>query len=381
VTIRISGLRASRSEAGVGRPRWLTSALVTLVALGGCLGLAVGAGIALPWVVKSGLGAVSLAALAALALGVAAVVVVARTVWRGTRGWLRLVASVGLLAAALLTTYCVGIALAATVVPPTPAPTSPPTELAGASEVRLTSADGAPLAGWYRPGRSGAAVILLHGSGSQRADVLPQAVVLANQGFGVLLLDARGHGRSGGRAMDLGWYGETDIAGALTYLAAQPGVDPHSIGLLGMSMGGEEAIGTAGVDPRVAAVVAEGVTGRTADDKAWLSDVYGLAGRVQNQLDRVTYGLADLLTDAPHPVPLRESVTTTRAPTLLVVAGQVDDERSVAGLLAHAAPDHISVWVVEGAGHGGALGVAPAEWEQRVVGFFSAALRGNTGGS
>ena len=49
-------------------------------------------------------------------------------------------------------------------------------------------------------------------------------------------------------------------------------------------MGGEEAIGAAATDDRIRAVVAEGATGRTAADKAWLSEEYGLAGVVQETM-------------------------------------------------------------------------------------------------
>ena len=49
-------------------------------------------------------------------------------------------------------------------------------------------------------------------------------------------------------------------------------------------------------DARVDAVVAEGAPARTAADKAWLSDVYGVQGWFQRQLDTVRFGLTELLT-------------------------------------------------------------------------------------
>ena len=52
-------------------------------------------------------------------------------------------------------------------------------------------------------------------------------------------------------------------------------------------MRGEEAIGAAATDPRIRAAVAEGATGRTAADKAWLSDAYGWRGRLQEGLEHV----------------------------------------------------------------------------------------------
>ena len=122
------------------------------------------------------------------------------------------------------------------------------------------------------PSSAGAAAVLLHGAGSTRSNVLDHAVVLGRAGYGLLLFDARGHGRSGGRAMDFGWYGDADIAVAVTFLQAQPDVDDERIAAVGMSVGGEEAIGAGAGDPRIKAVVAEGATNGGAGDKAWLSD-------------------------------------------------------------------------------------------------------------
>ena len=139
-----------------------------------------------------------------------------------------------------------------------------------ARDVDYLADDGTHLSAWYVASRNGAAVVLRHGAGSTRTSVIPQAVVLAKHGYGVLLTDARGHGRSGGRAMDFGWNGDADITASVSFLADQPDVEPNRIGVVGLSMGGEEAIGAAAADDRISAVVAEGATGRVAADKACL---------------------------------------------------------------------------------------------------------------
>ena len=71
-------------------------------------------------------------------------------------------------------------------------------------------------------------------------------------------------------------------------------------------MGGEQAIGAAAADPRIRAVVAEGATNRVAGDKAWLSEQFGWRGAVQERIDWLTYGIADVLTAADQPITLRE---------------------------------------------------------------------------
>jgi predicted alpha/beta hydrolase len=105
-------------------------------------------------------------------------------------------------------------------------------------------------------------VIVIAGSGSTRAAVLDQGAVIARHGYGVLFMDNRWHGTSGGTAMDFGWWGERDLYGAVSYLETRRDVLNGRVAILGESMGGEEAIGAVGSDSRVRAVIGEGVTGR-----------------------------------------------------------------------------------------------------------------------
>ena len=170
--------------------------------------------------------------------------------------------------------------------------------------MRLRTDDEVTLAGWYVPSANRAAVVVLHGAGPTRSDVLGQAAVLNAAGFGVLMVDARGRGDSGGRAMDFGWHGDRDIAAATAYLARRPDVDAHRIGAVGMSMGGEEALGATATNDALRAVVAEGATTRAAADEAWLSDRYGLrGGRCRNSSSGCRIGSP---TSSPtHPCPRR----------------------------------------------------------------------------
>jgi pimeloyl-ACP methyl ester carboxylesterase len=218
----------------------------------------------------------------------------------------------------------------------------------------------------------------VRGAGSTRTAVLDHAAVLGSHGYGVLLLDARGHGDSGGRGMDFGWYGERDVAAALDFVTGRPGVAADRIGLVGLSMGGEVAIGAAGTDARVRAVVAEGATNRVAADKGYLS-AYGVRGDLQRGIDWATYAVADLLSPAHPPAPLRDSMVDAQAdgtptPVLLITAGKVDTARLAAEFIDDAAPDAVEIWTVPGAGHTRGLRTDPVAWETRVLGFLDAAL-------
>ena len=337
----------------------------------------VGIGLGLPHVAKTGLQPLSVAGLIALVGGLVLLVVGGGSLVRARRGWRRyLVTLPALIVAVVLATAVLGQAVALTNVPGTAVGTATPADRGLAyRDVEFATGDGVTLSGWYVPSRTGAAVALLHGAGSTRSAVLDHAVVLAADGLGVLLLDARGHGRSGGTAMDAGWYGDEDLGGAVSFLSDQPDVDPSRIGAVGMSMGGEEAIGALAADQRLRAVVAEGATNRVPGDKAWLSDVYGWRGAITEPVDWLVYNVADLLSTASQPTTLRSAVAAApKTPVLLIAAGAVPDELKSARYIQTSSPDSVQIWVAPNAGHVGGLGAHPGEWQERVSTFLDTAL-------
>jgi pimeloyl-ACP methyl ester carboxylesterase len=243
------------------------------------------------------------------------------------------------------------------------------------SDVEFVTVDGVTLSGWFIPSTNGAAVVLLHGSGSTRASVLDHAAVLAEHGYGVLMFDARGHGRSDGRAMAFGWYGDDDTSAAVTFLQTRLGVDDGRIAAVGMSMGGEEAIGAAAADGRIQAVVAEGATNRVSGDKAWLSDEYGWRGAVQEGIEWLTYSITDLLTDADPPIALRDAVVAAAPrPVLLIAAGDEENEIHAGRDIASASSGTVELWVVPDTGHTAGIDTHPDEWEERVTTFLDDTL-------
>ena len=271
--------------------------------------VAVVVGIAfLPHLVKAGSPALSVASIACATAGIMLLgtgVVVAS---RGRAGLRRVATGVGAIVVLAVTAMVVTPSVMATNVPRPEIGATPALHDLPFRDVELTTADGVRLAAWYVPSTNRAAVVLLHGAGSTRSNVLDHAEVLARHGFGVLMLDARGHGRSDGRAMDFGWLGDADIAAATAFLADQPEIDRDKIGAVGLSMGGEEALGAAATDRHLRAVVAEGATARVAADEAWLSEEFGLRGGIQEQLEQAQDVVTDLLTSASPPTALRDAV-------------------------------------------------------------------------
>jgi fermentation-respiration switch protein FrsA (DUF1100 family) len=349
-----------------------------LAAAAGIPAVAIAVGF-VPHLLKGGPVLIRLAPIVLAVAGVALTVGGAVVATRGRRLWARVSIGVAVVVVTALATFVIGPAVAATNVPRPEIGATPAAVDLAYEDVTLETSDGESLAAWYVPSSNRAAVVVLHGAGSTRSNVLDWAAVLARAGFGVLLVDARGHGDSGGQAMDFGWYGDADVAAATAYLAGRDDVDPDRIGAVGSSMGGEEAVGASGTNDLLRAVVAEGVTARVAADEAWLSDQHGWRGLFTEQLERVQDWVTDPLTSASVPSSMRAAVESSDGTRyLLITAGTVATEGHAAEYIASAAPDRVTTWTVPDAGHTGGLDTAPDEWTDRVVDFLTGVLLSGT---
>ena len=341
----------------------------------GMAGTVAGAGAASGHLAEAGLGAAAVAAAIVLVTGLVLLGWGAAALVRAIPGWWRLLAVPA--AIALLWFALVPLTLAVNVTnrpPGTLGSASPGSYGLGYREVAFRTADGVRLSAWYIPSRNGAAVVLLPGAGSSRAWLLGQAAVLARHGYGALLVDTRGHGLSGGHAMDFGWRGDRDIAAAVSYVGLQPGVQAGKIAVLGESMGGEQALVAAGSDPRIRAVVAEGATGQQLADHGWL--LHGIDGALTRGMEWVMYTAAGLISGAPRPLSIPEAIRAAGGrPMLIIPGGAAAHEPDAARWFQAASPATVQVWVVPRAGHTQGLATAPRPLEARVIGFLNAALQ------
>jgi len=243
--------------------------------------------------------------------------------------------------------------------------------------VAFRAADGVRLSAWYIPPRNGAAVLVLPGAGSTRAAVLSQGAVLARHGYGALLLDGRGHGRSGGHTMDFGWWGGPDITAAVSFLDRQPGVRHGKIALLGESMGGEQALAAMGTDPQIRAAVGEGVTGQQLADHGWM--MHGITGVLDTGMEWVQYTAAGLISGAPRPMSIPDAIRAAAPrPVLIIAGGAVTSEPIAARWFRTASPATVHLWGVPHAGHTQGLGTAPRAWAAHVISFLNTALHPTT---
>ena len=247
----------------------------------------------------------------------------------------------------------------------------PPDHLGVAHEnVTFTTSDGLELEGWYVPSKNGAAVIAFPGRRGSQA----KARMLARHGYGVLLFDRRGEGKSDGEPNSWGWGGEADVKAAIAYLQRRPDVDPDRIGGIGLSVGGEMMIEAAAETDELAAVVSEGAGARSFTEDID-QDVSALEkwtlGAVASAFKTATVAVSS--NQAP-PANLRDLAAKVEQPMLLIAAPEKGVGEELNRGYAKAAGESATLWEIPEATHVGGQAARPEAYERRVVGFFDKTL-------
>ena len=235
-------------------------------------------------------------------------------------------------------------------------------ELAGLETVELSGSEGV-VRGWYQASRNGALVLLVHGMGGSRAELVPHARALARHGYGVLLVDLPGHGESGGKIAG----GEPEpqaLRAALDFAAAR--APSGRLGAYGFSFGGCVVLELGAREPRLLALALEGTPSDLEQQLAYEYRKWG-APAVWGAHLALRHGGFDLRAYRPL-----ESVRRIAPRAVLLIAGSEDGSvpPRMARQLYDAALDPRELWLVAGAGHGDAIERQPDEYERRLVGFF-----------
>jgi uncharacterized protein len=260
-------------------------------------------------------------------------------------------------------------------------PTCAPAGAAPAGDL-LTGPGGVRLAAWYVPvpglDETGPTVVLVHGWGSNKSQMLERAAIL-HERYHLLLIDLRNHGQSGEAATTQGVREAGDLRAALDWLVATYG--PERIAVLGVSMGGATALTEAASDERVDALVVE-------------STHATLASAAESRLARAGYPLAlpgawaILLgalvrtgEDVTAADPVQAIARLDGRPVLLIDAGQDGtigaEDAAVLRDAAAAAGSPVELHVCEAAGHGTAPETCPGPYRDWVLGFLDRVLGGS----
>jgi uncharacterized protein len=235
-------------------------------------------------------------------------------------------------------------------------------------QVTMRTNDGLQLAGWYVRSRNGAAVI----SYPTRQGKLPQARMLARNGYGVLLLDARGYDGSQGDPNLFGWDDARDIDAAVAWLQKQPDVKHGRVGGIGFSVGGEMMLQAAAANTGLRAVVSDGAGFRSVREEV----LRGPRGWFTSVPEQAVQSAALAVMSGTAPPPSLKDLVPRIAPrhVFFIYAGHGagGEEFNPDYYTAARAPKVL--WKIPEAHHTGGFQARPREYEQRVVSFFNRAL-------
>jgi pimeloyl-ACP methyl ester carboxylesterase len=139
------------------------------------------------------------------------------------------------------------------------------------SEINLQSFPGRPDAvqfsvpglggreGWFFPGLRGAPTILLcHGYGSSRGELLTLVSTLQDHQYNVFLFDFASHGGNVG-VTTFGYREADELAAAIDAVASRNDVNPNSFGVWGYNLGAYAALRQAERDQRIHVLVLDSV--------------------------------------------------------------------------------------------------------------------------
>jgi fermentation-respiration switch protein FrsA (DUF1100 family) len=235
-------------------------------------------------------------------------------------------------------------------------------------EISFKTSDGLILRGWYIPGQNGATVVLVHGYARDRTELLPEARMLVNLGYGVLLFDTRAQGASDGAHIGLGYLETLDVRAAVDFALAQ---SPQTqIGVIGYSIGAVAALQAAAEDTRIRAVIA-------------VSPFASLRDTVRHRFRKIQppasilvwWGerMTGLDVDDLRPV----DVVARIAPRpILIMQGEEDQMVPACSgqRLFAAALEPKELWSVPGVAHVDFRQAIPDEYQRKVIGFFEQVL-------
>lgn len=239
------------------------------------------------------------------------------------------------------------------------------------------ASDGIALGAWLlQPHHAnGVAVLLLHGLGDNRMGMTGYAQLLLAHGFTVLMPDARAHGASGGALATYGLLERNDIHQWADFLEQQN--HPRCVFALGESLGAGELLQSLDTHPQFCAVAAESSFANfreIAYDR--MGQPFHLGPWVGQTILRPIVEVAFLRAWWKYRLDMQrvspeDSVAATTI-LVLLIHGQLDSNIPIRhSRRIHARNRNTQLWEVPGADHCGAMSIAPQEFEQKVLTWFS----------
>ncbi|NJM08625.1 alpha/beta fold hydrolase [Candidatus Gracilibacteria bacterium] len=233
------------------------------------------------------------------------------------------------------------------------------------------------LAAWYIPAAGATrAVIIAHGVGGCRGQEFtvssfPLVEHLVGSGFSVLMLDLRGHGASDTAPMTYGIRERHDLLGAVDWLLAH-GYKPGAIGVLGASMGGVAAMGAAGEEPAIGALISDSAC---ADFQAMIESHLQRRSKLPRFFIPLVLLMGRMLSGEDlarlRPATLLRQIS---ACAVLIIHAEGDRLVPLNHAYALARAGDCALWITQSPRHLGSFGANQHAYSQCVIAFFERTL-------
>jgi dipeptidyl aminopeptidase/acylaminoacyl peptidase len=236
--------------------------------------------------------------------------------------------------------------------------------------VTVPADNGRHLAAWYIPSKNRCAVVVTHGTNTDRSSMISEMRILSDAGFGVLAFDWPGHGLSEGT---IHWNApeRRALGAAIDWLAARQDVDPQRLGGMGFSMGGYVMTQVAAYDQRLRAVMLLAAPSDYTELTHWQHRKWGILSELPATYALHAYGIRH---EEQRPIDVIGQISPRPLQMIGGSNDQVIPDYMTRALYA-AARSPKSLWIVPGANHGGYAAVAPVEYPARVIKFFTENLQ------
>ncbi|MCX5657019.1 MAG: alpha/beta hydrolase [Candidatus Omnitrophica bacterium] len=244
-------------------------------------------------------------------------------------------------------------------------------------EVSFYNKDKLRLKGWFIFKQKNAPVIILcHGLGANKSDLLGIAKFISDAGYNTFLFDFRGHGESQGKFTSFGYLEQRDLEGAVDYIEQRQGLEKASIGVLGVSMGAAVAVITAAKDKRIKAVVSDSSYRDLYSSLLRHAEVFYHFPRIPlGFFLRLAY-LVRFGIDPKRVSPCREISAISPQP-VLIINGSSDSRIPVenAKVLFENSRNPKELWIIPKAGYAEGSNRYYEEYRKRVLEFLSKNLQ------
>ncbi len=239
--------------------------------------------------------------------------------------------------------------------------------------IEFQTSDGVLLKGWFIPAQveGRGTIILCHGWGENKGDLLKDTYFLHDLGFNLFYFDFRASGESQGQIASVGYLETKDAAAVLDFLKQNKPEAAGRIGIYGKSMGGAVAVYCASRHPEIRCMLAE-------DTFCSYNKVVGRWGWVKMKVPyypviplTLFFVRLKLGVDPEVYSPIYNVGKIAPRPVFFIHGDldslvSSDEVRNIFNKAGNAK----ELWIVPGAGHGKCAEAGGEEYRKRVGGFF-----------